>query len=428
NEFTGDISVWGSRTNDVTHYLGQTRIPSLRHLDIGFPGNQSVLNPRLLKSITLSDNMAKGPINQGNASALVYDLKEGDPNNITGDLVFGTVNREINLTGYWGGRTFIASGRYLEPTFLSNLGGRFFTEPRDARLGTQGESCREDCPSIKEPFKYSTMDGYLGTLYRDSTGACARHSILALNDSYKVIQDVSLFQAQSVPQVLVEGSQDGWTYAYEAYSPRESGDLQYAFGFMQRNREEAFRDTLPSGGGLRESYPWYFSSGGTTVDNLIGDADVGEIQATTSFQWNSNGRLLGAAYGYGFDLEYLSQVRNYIDLSPVATGGGLLRPEVPQDYAMSNALLRLRWSLSQKQTLEAAAGAAFVYQGLMDGADAGIQDPAPLASLRYTRPVGENLLGYGEMALRQNTSLQPTGLDRLEALTTSSVEAKVGAE
>src|SRR4051812_22687286 len=29
NEFTNDISVWGSRTNDVTHYLGQSRIPSL---------------------------------------------------------------------------------------------------------------------------------------------------------------------------------------------------------------------------------------------------------------------------------------------------------------------------------------------------------------------------------------------------------------
>jgi len=72
NEFTGDISVHGSRTGDVTHYLGRSRIPSLRHLDFGFPGNQSVLNPRLLKSVTLPDNPAKGPVNQGNASALVY--------------------------------------------------------------------------------------------------------------------------------------------------------------------------------------------------------------------------------------------------------------------------------------------------------------------------------------------------------------------
>jgi hypothetical protein len=40
-EFTNDISVWGSRTQDVTHYLGQSRIPSLRHLDIGFPATRA---------------------------------------------------------------------------------------------------------------------------------------------------------------------------------------------------------------------------------------------------------------------------------------------------------------------------------------------------------------------------------------------------
>jgi hypothetical protein len=39
NEFTGDISVYGSRTRDVTHYLGRSRVPSLRHLEFGFPGN-----------------------------------------------------------------------------------------------------------------------------------------------------------------------------------------------------------------------------------------------------------------------------------------------------------------------------------------------------------------------------------------------------
>lgn len=429
NEFTNDISVWGSRTNDVTHYLGQSRIPSLRHLDIGFPGNESVLNPRLLKSITLSDNLAKGPINQGNASALVYDLKEGDPNNITGDVVFGTVNREMNLTGYWGGRTFIASGRYLEPTFLSNLGEHFFTEPKDARIQSNGAPCKTDCQTIKEPFTFKTMDGYLGTFERDTTGAFSRHSIIGLNDSYRVIQDVSTTPGKSEPQTLVDGTQDGVMYAYEALTPHESGDLQYSLGFMRRNREEAFRDTLPPTlGSTADAYPWYPANGQSSVDNLIGDNSNQEFQVTTSFQWNSNDRLFGASYGYGWDIEYLQQIRNYRDISSGEGIQSLATLRRAQDYTLGNGLLRLRWNVGKKQTLEAALGASFVYQALFQGADDGIKTPMPLASLRYSRPLAGNFTGYGEVALRENTDILPTGVNRIDAVTTSSVEGKIGTE
>jgi hypothetical protein len=426
NEFTNDISVWGSRTNDVTHYLGQSRIPSLRHLDIGFPGNQSVLNPRLLKSITLSDNLAKGPVNQGNASALVYDLKEGDPNNITGDVVFGTVNREINLTGYWDGRTYIASGRYLEPTFLANLGEHFFTEPKDARVQNTGRPCTDSvttCKTLKDPFKFRTMDGYLGSFYRDSTGAFSRHSIIALDDYYRVNQDVSTSTASSEAQTIVEGTQDGWMYAYEALSPKETGDLQYAFGFMRRNREEAFRDSLPNAPDERSSYPWYPKVGVDAVDNLIGDASTVDLNATTSLQWNSNAKLFGASFGYGWDMEYLNQTRQFQEFR---VGRSYL--ERTQDFALANALLRLRWVLGEKRTLEAAAGGSFVYQGLLDGTDAGLKTPTPIASLRYTRPLAGNMSGYGEVAIRENTAIMPTGLNRLDAVTTSSAEGKIGTE
>jgi hypothetical protein len=427
NEFTNDISVWGSRTGDVTHYLGQSRIPTLRHLDIGFPGNQSVLNPRLLKSITLSDNMAKGPINQGNASAIVYDLKEGDPDNISGDLVFGTVNRELNLTGYWGGRTFIASGRYLEPTFLSNLGEHFYTEPKDARL-KGGAPCKTDCQTIKEPFKFSTMDGYIGTFARDTTGAYSRHSLIGLNDEYTVIQDVSTTPGQSVPQTLVEGTQDGWMYAYEAMTPHETGDLEYALGFMSRKREETFRDTLPPYSSLSSAYPWYPGTGTNTVDNMIGDNNTDEAQTNLSMQWNSNAKLFGASYGYGWDLEYLRQIRKFRDISGGLGSSGLAVQRKAQDYAMGNGLLRLRWNTGEKRTLEAAVGASIVYQALAEGEEGKLNTPAPLASLRYTRPVFGNVIGFGEAAIRQNTAILPTGLNRLDAVTTSSAEGRVGAE
>ncbi|HLP41326.1 MAG TPA: hypothetical protein VK465_07445 [Fibrobacteria bacterium] len=434
-EFTGDISVWGSRTHDVTHYLGQTRIPSLRHLDFGFPGNQSVLNPRLLKSITVADNLARGPLNQGNSSALVYDLKEGDPNNIHGDLVFGTVNRELNLTGYWEDRTFVASGRFLQPTFLGNLGEKFFTEAKDARL--QGDAAQCDttlatgCKELSDAFDFLAGDLYVGTFYRDSTGAFGRHSLIGVDDNFTVRQDMADNLGNVEPQTLVSGTQGAWMYAYEGLSPHRTGDLSYAFSVLRRKREESFGDTLnpakqPDVGQAK----WYPISNGRT-DYLLGHTDAEDLQTTASFQWNSGERLWGATYGHGLDFEFLSQERQFRD---IADPRGLRT--LPQDYALANGLFRLRWTLGSRPassgsagpaTLDAALGASLVYQALLDGEDAGVKTPAPIASLRYTRPFSPSLSGYGEMALRANTALEPVGYNALEAYTTSSAEAKLGA-
>jgi hypothetical protein len=424
-EFTNDISIWGSRTHDVTHYLGQSRIPSIRHLDFGFPGNQSVINPRLLRSVTVADNLAKGPLNQGNSSALVYDLKEGDPNNIRGDLVFGTVNRELNLAGYWEGRTFLFSGRYLEPTFLANMGEKFFTEAKDARLGNNGQRCdsTRTCRDLKDAFDFRSGDLYAGTFYRDSTGAMGRHSFILVEDEYEVKQDVGRSLEEAVAQTLVNGTQNARMYVYEGLSPFQTGDLSYALSLLSRNREEAFRDTLPPSDDDR-GRPWFPRQSGN-VDHLLGQYDNEEIQATVSFQWNSAERILGARYGYGLDLEWLTQDRTFRDIDMIRNA----ERDVLQDYALANGLFRLRWSLPAKSHLDAAAGAAFVYQGLFNGGDgdnAGLKTPAPLASLRYTRPLTDKVSAYGETALRQNTALEPTGLNRIDAVTTSSVEGKVG--
>ena len=422
NEFTNDISVYGSRTQDVTHYLGQSRIPSLRHLDFGFPGNQSVINPRLLKSVTLSDNLAKGPINQGNSSALVYDLREGDPENITGNMVFGTVNRELTLTGYWEGRTYLASGRYLEPTFLSNLGEKFFTEPKEARLRNQGHPCdsTKTCRDIRTPFDFRTFDGYLGTFYRDTSGAFSRHSFIGLDDEYEVIQDMSNSLETTDPQTLIHGAQDGMMYTYEALSPFESGDLQYSLGIMKKYRQDAYRDTLAPV--ISQDYPrWYPPPSGQTQFFQLGDGVQTDLQVTGSFQWNSNSKLLGASYGYGLDFEYQDQDRTYLNVVNNQD------THIAQDYGLANALLRLRWTLGGNRVLEAAGGAVLVYQGISEDAEAGLVDPAPLASLRYSQPLARSLIGFGEVSLRQNTSLEPVENAVLTAYTTTSVEGKLGA-
>ena len=238
NESTSDISVYGSRTQDVTHYLGKSRIPSLRHLDFGFPGNQSVLNPRLLRSVTLADNQAKGPVNQGNASALVYDLKPGDPEAIHGDVVLGSVNREVNLTAYWGERTFTTSARYLDPTGLKILGNEFFTTPRDSRIGTNGNGCTDadNCKEgIKDPLKFTSLDIFFSTFKRDTTGAFSRHSLVIVDDGYKIQQDVSKEETESKAQVLLEGFQGAILYSYESLAPKKDGDMEWGFSFLSRD-------------------------------------------------------------------------------------------------------------------------------------------------------------------------------------------------
>ena len=408
NEFTGDISVHGSRTQDVTHYLGRSRVPSLRHLEFGFPGNQSVLNPRLLKSITLADNPARGPLNQGNASALVYDLQEGDPEAIHGDLVLGSTNRELNLSSYWGERTNLFSARYLDPNGLGALGRQFFTTPKDARISG---SCQSDqpCPELEDPLRFSSLDVFFSTFKRDTTGAFARHTLIVLDDNYEVVEDKSTVAAESKPQILVEGYQGAWLYSYESISPSDAGEWERGFSFLNRRYSDGYRDTLePIINGspmpVASAEGWY--RGNSTSNTLffsLGDNRRHDWQTIFSAQWSPHERTFGALPSYGMELE--------------------------------NTLYRLRWNLGGGRHLEASAGATWTYEGWrteargtqrMSGDEGGMLTPGPLASLRYTHPVGEDHSLFVESALRQSVVIEPSGLNGLSAKATPSVEGKVG--
>ena len=178
----------------------------------------------------------------------------------------------------------------------------------------------------------------------------------------------------------------------------------------------------PKTEGRGEGYPWYPESNGIK-ENLIGDAGTQDLQFNTSYQWNSASKLFGAAFSYGVDLEYLNQGRDFSDIQDTFS-----REELALDYAMGNGLVRFKWNVGEKKTMEAAAGASVVYQSLFEDQDPGLKTVAPLASLRYTRPLLGNVTGFGELAIRENTSIQPTGFNRIEAVTTSSAEGKLGTE
>lgn len=461
NEFTGDISVYGSRTRDVTHYLGRSRVPSLRHLDFGFPGNESVLNPRLLKSITLADNPAKGPVNQGNASALVYDLKEGDPENIRGDFVLGSTNRELNLSTYWDGRTNLFSARYLSPNALGALGRQFYTAPVDSRI-PGGCPANEKC-GVSDPLRFSALDVFFSTFKRDSTGAFRRHTFIVLEDNYKVLEDKATVADNPKAQELVSGFQGAWLYSLESVTPHEGGELEWGFSFLNRNYSDAYRDTtepiyqdqpIPS-----EDAPAWYPNGGHTdndVDYLLGDNRRRDRQFILTTQWTSLGKLLGAAPSYGFELEHTAQTRRYRDILLSNSGNSAdsshdRDAEIGRSMTVVNASYRLRWNLARKSLVEASAGVTMAadngtgrdpdanfskhfYQSVV-GTDwnnsvkqksGGILAPGPLASARYTQPLGDDHSVYAEVAMRQSTDIEPEGRNALAARMTSSVEGKFG--
>jgi hypothetical protein len=439
NEFTGDISVHGSRTQDVTHYLGRSRVPSLRHLEFGFPGNQSVLNPRLLKSVTLADNPAKGPLNQGNASALVYDLQEGDPEAIRGDIVLGSVNRELNLSSYWGKRTNLFSARYLDPNGLGALGRQFFATPKDSRINCK--KAAEDgtpCVELDDPLRFSSLDVFFSTFKRDTTGAFSRHTLIVLDDKYEVLEDKALLPRERDPQVLVEGFQGAWLYSYESIRPTANGELEWGFSWLRRDYEDGFRDTIPNTQQTSDNYrPWFPVSGAGTVENIIGEGSREDRQFILSLQWSSASHVFGATPSYGLEMEYTQQSRRFRNIALSTDPNHSSAPasqflELPHDLVLGNALYRLRWNLSAARVLEASLGAALAYEGWRQGAQTGSLPPAPLASARYTHPLGKEHSVFVEGALRQSVVIEPADHaplvyeDALAAHATPSLEAKLG--
>ena len=451
NEYTGDISVHGSRTQDVTHYLGRSRVPSLRHLEFGFPGNQSVLNPRLLKSVTLADNAARGPVNQGNASALVYDLQEGDPENIRGDVVLGSTNRELNLSSYWGERTNLFSARYLDPNGLGALGRQFFATPKDSRVDCRkaaedGTPCRE----LDDPLRFSSLDIFFSTFRRDTTGAYARHTLIVLDDRYEVREDKSLTPQNVDPQILVDGFQGAWLYSYETVRPTDKGDWEWGFSWLSRNYDDSYRDTIPRTT-ITEARPW-FPSLGTEVENLIGNGGRKDRQFILTGSWSPDERFLGALPSYGVELEHTQQSRRYrnIFLDGRSVGGGsgsnIARPNnIEHNLTVAQGSYRLAWNLGRGHRVESSVGAMYAMDNGTcencrfvepsggqagrwgeNGSTSGRIPFLPLASTRYTYPLTDEHSVFAEAALRQSVVIEPVGVNELGTKATPSVEGKVG--
>ena len=240
-EFTSDISYEGSRSVDVTHYLGGFRVPALRHLDIGFPGNLSIINPHVLKGIQVRDKPADGPLDQGLSTALEYRLYEGNPYAFDYRVGLGTTHREFYVSGPWlWWDSFVFSYRYLDSEPLESLGEKFFTQYN--KRGSEGD-CTEDCDqgALKENFDLSSGDLYFNMADNNEDGSLTTLTNVFSWDEYSALQDQSDDFKSVKPLELFKGEQN--IFLSSLNHTTVSGS-KYHLGYYRQEEKDAFRDTL----------------------------------------------------------------------------------------------------------------------------------------------------------------------------------------
>jgi len=189
-DFSGNLFYDGSRSEEIAYHLGELRIPNMRHLDIGFPGNLSVVNPHAINNININEHYGAGPFNQGLAGSIQFDPR--NESDFKTSLSLGTALREIYMEGpwfFWEGFAF--SARYLDPSTLKNMGEKFYTEFKKSN-----ESC-DNC-TVSNPFKLSSMDIYARFFGRDSSYNRWALTGLYASDEYSIFQDTT---------AIIKGSQ-----------------------------------------------------------------------------------------------------------------------------------------------------------------------------------------------------------------------------
>ena len=428
-EFSSNLSINGGRNQDVVSYLGGTRIPNLRHLDFGLPGNQSVLNPRVLQSISVEDNLSKGPVDQGNSSALAYRLKQASTNKFSGDVVFGTFNREINATWFLGKRTFITSFRLIQPTFLSSLANRFFAIPKETRLD---QNCNPNVPDVDctndNPLDVTAFDALLSTSYLNpETGKFSRWTFLAVSDDFSVGEDISGNFSEVSFQTIERGTQFKGFASYESSTPLETGELFYSVGGLLGNDLSEKRDTSMS----NENQFYLISAEGTTNQNLIGDNRIEQSYALGTFSWTPDAEVFRGNASYHLNLEYRRNNRSLRENLPN------IQQNIVGDF--------FKWDAAFRWNRLLGVAHQFAFSVGLNQSDFS-EGPSVFGNAHYEYIFTPFLKMMTDFALRQNHELQnytyrtdsfegvnnnqvqATNLEAINSRVTTSTEAKVGLQ
>jgi hypothetical protein len=223
-DFSSNLFYDGSRSEEIAYHLGEFRVPNMRHLDIGFPGNLSVINPHAIENINISEHYGENPFNQGLAGSIQFEQRNSS--DFKTDISLGTTLREIYMEGpwlFWDGFTF--SARYLEPSMLKNMGEKFFTE-----FKRTNESC-DGCSKDRNSLSLFSTDLYGRFFGRDSSHNSWAITGLYSNDEYSIRQDTT---------IIIQGSQFyGLTFA----EYKTLGGTNFYAGVISKQTSDSLRDT-----------------------------------------------------------------------------------------------------------------------------------------------------------------------------------------
>ncbi len=244
-DFSSALFYDGSRAEDVAYHLGRLRIPNMRHLDVGFPGNLSVVNPHILSGIEIHDHYGSGPIGQGLATSVQYM-----PEQTKGDWglkgAAGLTLQEVVLDApFFIWDSFRFGFRRLDDEMLKNLGEKFFTEFRK-----RDGDCVDDCRvQSSDPFDLSAFDVYAQLNGSDSMGNTWALRTLYSSDEYAIKQDTSTAYDQVSSIDIIEGKQNylviGAEYASKFGTSAHAGVVREQLGDTLRDTT-GFRSTANS--------------------------------------------------------------------------------------------------------------------------------------------------------------------------------------
>lgn len=236
-DFSSALYYDGSRASDVAYHLGRLRIPNMRHLDVGFPGNLSIVNPHTLSGIEVHDHYGRGPLGQGLATSIQYI-----PEQTSGEWGLrgsaGLTLQEIVLDApFFIWDSFRFAFRRLDGEMLKNLGEKFFTEFRK-----RDDDCSGDCKvKSSDPFDLSAFDIYAQLNGSDSLGNTTwALRVLYSSDEYKVSQDTSSSYGSINSIDIIEGSQKYLVVGGEYAS---KFGASFHAGLVRESLSDTIRDT-----------------------------------------------------------------------------------------------------------------------------------------------------------------------------------------
>lgn len=235
-DFSSDLSYDGSRPSEVQYHLGMQPIPNMRHLDVGLPGNLSVINPHALSGLGVFDHYGAGPLQQGCAASIQFQPTSGNADDFKLRTAMGTTVREVYLTGPWlFWDSFVLSFRWLSEDMLQNMGEKFFTEFRK-----RSDPCLDCKVQSNDAFDLSSFDVYSRISGSDSLGAKWGITTLLSADEYAVRQDTSGSLSSVESATLVQGSQ---SHSLVGIEYEGSTGNAWHLGWVLETRSDSLRDT-----------------------------------------------------------------------------------------------------------------------------------------------------------------------------------------